>query len=295
MATGEAAASGCSENRKPRNDEIDVFGLTHRGKLREENQDHFLICSLRKQLDVAMTSLPDPGSIQEGTDRLAFLAMVADGVGGGPGGEEASRRTLAGVTRYVTESMLAYYTADSSDDEAFSKALSDAALRCAEDLRQRGEENPEWRKMATTLSLWIGVWPRAYLLQVGDSRYYMLRRGKLTQVSRDQTVAQDLVDQGVISRAAAPNLPWSNVLSSAIGGSATTPVVTSMDNDWENVHLLCSDGLVKHVSDERIEACLGSMTSARQACESLLEEALEAGGSDNISMIVARAVRRDLP
>ena len=76
MVSPETTDSGGPENRKPRNDEIDVYGLTHRGKLREENQDHFLICSLRKHLDVAMTSLPDPGAIQEGTDRLAFLAMV---------------------------------------------------------------------------------------------------------------------------------------------------------------------------------------------------------------------------
>jgi serine/threonine protein phosphatase PrpC len=277
---------------KPRNEELDFYGLTHRGKVRAENQDHFLICSLRKHLDVAMTSLPDPAGIQQETDRLAFFAMVADGVGGGPRGEEASRLTLSRVTQYVTESLNAYYTADSQDDQAFSAALRDAALRCAEDLKRRGEENPGQKAMATTLSLWIGVWPKAYLLQVGDSRYYLFQKGELTQVSRDQTMAQDLVDQGVIARAAAEKLYWSDVLSSAIGGSQTTPVVTSITQDWGMVHLLCSDGLTKHVSDEDIKARLEAMTSARQVCEALLQDALDAGGTDNITIFVGRAVRQ---
>lgn len=289
MRTQETIPQPGLERRKPLNQQIDVYGLTHQGHVREENQDHFLICSLRKHLDVAMTSLPDAASLLEDTDRLAFLAMVADGVGGGPSGEEASRRTLAGVTRYLTESMLAYYTADSTDEMAFSTALTEAALRCAEDLKQTGAEDSARKRMATTLTLWIGVWPKAYLLQVGDSRYYMLRKGELTQVSRDQTVAQDLIDKGIISRNAAPDLHWSNVLSSAIGGSQTDPVVTALDQDWGIVHLLCSDGLTKHVSDEQIQDRLTSMTSAKQACEALLQDALDGGGTDNITLIVGGA------
>ena len=276
---------------KPRNDQIDFYGLTHTGKVRKENQDHFLICSLRKQLDVSMTSLPESAGILQEMDRLAFFAMVADGVGGGRKGEEASRRTLAGVTHYVTESLQAYYTADSQDDEAFSAALREAALRCAQDLKNWGEKDPDRKDMATTLTLWIGVWPKAYLVQVGDSRYYNFREGRLTQVSRDQTMAQELVDQGVIAPAQAEKLYWSDVLSSAIGGSQTTPVVTSIDQGWGVVNLLCSDGLTKHVSDEQIRIRLETMTSAKQACEALLQDALDAGGSDNITMIVGGAFR----
>lgn len=73
--------------RKPRDEEVDVYGLTHPGRVRRENQDHFAICALRKQVVVVDTSLPDPGALQEGSERLAFLAMVADGVGGGLKGE----------------------------------------------------------------------------------------------------------------------------------------------------------------------------------------------------------------
>jgi protein phosphatase len=293
MVQKDTQAPSRSLLSKPRDDEIDVHGLTHVGNVRPTNQDHFLICSLRKKMDVFLTSLPGIAELPADTERLAFLAMIADGVGGTARGEEASRHAVEAVTQYLTHSMHCYYTADSADDGSFALALQEAALQCHSDLMGRAAEDPSRRSMATTLTLWLGVWPRAYLLQVGDSRYYLLRNGELTQVSRDQTIAQDLLDAGVLGRNQALSARWSNVLSSAIGGPEARPVVTAITNDWGNVHLLCSDGLTKHVSDERIQERLAAMTSARQACEDLLRDALEDGGSDNITIIVGRAVRRE--
>lgn len=286
----DGSGSLLRRGRKPSDDEIDVFGLTHPGKVRKENQDHFLICQLRKEMVVHQTSLPDVASVSPGAERLAFLAMVADGVGGTRGGEEASRVAVAAVTRYITETIDAYYTADTADEDAFIQALSEAALHVHSDLLERAGNDPD-AHMATTLSLWISVWPIAYLVQVGDSRYYILRGDELSQVSRDQTVGQELVDSGVLDRSQASRLRWADVLSSSIGGSESTPVVTKIEHDWDYKHLFCSDGLTKHVSDERIRERLSSMTSSRQACETLLQDALDDGGSDNITMIVARTVK----
>ncbi|MEO7986461.1 MAG: protein phosphatase 2C domain-containing protein [Gemmatimonadales bacterium] len=279
--------------RKPRDDELDVFGLTHPGKVRPENQDHFLLCSLRKEVAVHLTSLPGLDQISGGTERVAFLAMVADGVGGGMRGEEASRLAVEAVTEYVTQSVRCYYSG-SAEDEEFARSLEDAAQRCHDEVVRRAGQEPESAGMATTLTLWLSVWPRSYLLQVGDSRCYMLRRGELIQVSRDQTMAQELVDLGVLTREAASKTPLANTLSSSIGGSQTAPLVTRFDPEWDSVGLLCSDGLTRHVSDERIRDRLRSMTSARQACHDLLEDALDAGGEDNITVLVGRMVRRDL-
>ncbi len=287
--TSPQQTTASSAGRKP-HDEIDAYGLSHPGKVRENNQDHFLIASLRKQMQVHLTSLPSSDQVS-GTERLAFLAMVADGVGGGPKGEEASRMAAAAITRYVTESMQCYYSA--RDEESLPTELEEAALRCHMDLTRSSEGNAERTGMATTLTVWLGVWPRAYLLQVGDSRCYLLRDGRLTQISRDQTIAQDLLDQGVITRTELLNARWSNVLASAIGGPEAAPVVTRLQQAWGDAGLLCSDGLTKHVSDERIRERLLSMTSAKQACESLLQDALDAGGSDNITILVRRSVRKD--
>lgn len=290
MTVPEKAAIAAT--RKPHDAEIEVFGLTHAGNVRTSNQDHFLIASLYKHMRVHQSSLPAAESVVKG-ERIAMLAVVADGVGGGPRGEEASRLTLETVTRYVARSLHCYYTGDATDERAFPRSLEEAALRCHLDLERRALDDPELRGMATTLTLWLGVWPSAYLLQVGDSRFYRLRHGVLQQVSRDQTVAQDLLDQGVFTRTDAMSTRWANVLASAIGGPDAAPVVTTLDQMWGDIGLLCSDGLTKHVSDERIHERLSTMSSARQACEALLQDALSAGGRDNITVLVGRSVRRD--
>jgi serine/threonine protein phosphatase PrpC len=292
MTSTQTTAPAQAADRKPRDEEIDVYGLTHTGRVRSENQDHFLICALKKHIQIHSTSLPETGHLMAEPERLAFLAMVADGVGGGAKGGEASRIALEAVTQYASQSMRCYYAAGSGDDREFYKALREAALRCHEALVQQGEESPEYRGMATTLTLYLGVWPRAYLLQVGDSRCYLLRRGELTQLTRDQTMAEELIELGVLTRAAAAVTRFAHTLSSSIGGRKTAPVVTRLEMTWGNVILLCSDGLTKHVSDDRIRDRLRSMTSAKQACEDLLQEALEGGGSDNITLIVGRALRQ---
>ncbi len=274
--------------RKPKDVDLDVYGVTHPGKVRPNNQDHFLIGSLRKQMEIQLTSLPTIDTLVGRRERLAFIAMVADGVGGGPKGEEASRLAVERVTQYVSRTMRCYYTADPTDEVAFSRSLMEAAMLSHMDIADEVSRDPSRRGMATTLTLWISTWPRAYLLQVGDSRCYMLRQGELRQISRDQTMAQDLVDQGIMTRTEAYQTRWANVLASAIGGSEAAPVVTRLDPMWNDVGLLCSDGLTKHVPDARIRERLLSSSSAKQTCEALLEDALDGGGTDNITIVVGR-------
>jgi protein phosphatase len=284
-------ASAPPTTRKPYDDEIDVFGVTHPGHVRRDNQDHFLVCALRKQIVVHLSSLPDADQMMEDSERLAFLVMVADGVGGGAKGGEASRVALQAVTQYVSRSMRCYYAAG-ADDQEFYDALQEGARQCHQEILRRGEEDPDYRGMATTLTLFLGVWPRAYLLQVGDSRCYLLRGGELTQLTRDQTMAQELIDAGIMTPTDAAATRLAHTLSSSIGGRQTDPKVTRLDMAWGHVILMCSDGLTRHVGDDRIRDVLRSMTSAQQACEDLLQEALDAGGSDNVTIVVGRAVQR---
>ena len=299
-SAGQSAATPAADKpttssptpRKPRDEEIDVWGLTHPGKVRTINEDHFLLGSLRKHLEIQATSLPEPELLQARNERAAFIAMIADGVGGQLAGEEASRVALEEVTQYVIQSALCFYQADANAAE-FVDVLQEAAVRSHAKVLERARENSDLRGMATTLSVWIGVWPWIYLLQVGDSRYYLYRRGVLTQVSRDQTMAQEFIDQGVMTRSVALASPWANVLSSSLGGEQSAPVVTRLAASWENTHLMCTDGLTKHVSDARIRDRLEGMTSARDACEGLLQDALDGGGTDNITIIVGRAQRQD--
>jgi len=288
------ASPEATTDRKPRDDEIDVFGLTHQGKVRKTNNDHFLLASLHKRMDVVLTSIPGLADASKQPERLAFLAMVADGVGGSEGGEEASRLALEAVSEYLGPSLQAYYSADDREN-ALLEAMQEAALRSHARVLARQIERNDARKRATTLTLYVGMWPWTYLLQVGDSRYYVFRDGELMQHTRDQTYAEDLVDAGAMSRTQAEESPLRNVLSSAIGGDQTAPVVQRIRANWHNVHLMCSDGLTKHVSDQQIRDRLATMTSAQQACEALLQDALDDGGTDNITIIIGRVVRKDIP
>lgn len=280
-------------SRRPRHDELEAWGVSHPGKVRGENQDHFLLANINKRIEVVRTNLTkEDHLIPEGEQRLAFLAMVADGVGGGAGGREASATALQAIMGYV-DGMITTYPAKRDDEREFAALLQAAAQRAHEAVLARREQSGVRGTMATTLTVYMGMWPTYYLLQVGDSRYYVYNQGTLRQVTRDQTIAQDLVDQGALTQAVAARTPLAHVLSSAIGADAAAPVVHKLGSDWANVHLLCSDGLTKHVSDERIAAVLGTMTSARQAAEQLLQDALDGGGKDNITVVVGRTVPRD--
>jgi serine/threonine protein phosphatase PrpC len=283
-----------TEQRRPLASEIDVYGLTHAGLVRPHNEDHFLLANVGRSLQVLGTSLPTPPMLTlpnlPEAERTAFLAIVADGVARSANGEEASRLAVESVTRIITSRLHTFKDGDAANDHLIMRELEAAARQSHDEVRKRAGQDEERRGMATTLTLWIGLWPHAYLLQVGDSRYYQFRNGELTQVSRDQTIAEELVQQGAMSRAQALTTRWVNVLSSAIGGTTNAPMVTRVTNDWSSVHLLCSDGLTKHVADEQIQERLSTMSSARQACEALLQDALDAGGSDNITVIIGRAV-----
>lgn len=293
MPAPDATTAATLPARKPREDEIDVHGVTHPGKVRQDNQDHFVLCSLRKQLVLRFSSIPDAAGLMAESERLASLIMVADGVGGAARGETASRLALQAVTRYVTRATRCYFGAPEDDDQALLDALQEGAQHCHAELLRLGEEDADFRGMATTLTLYLGVWPRGYLLQVGDSRCYLLRHGELTQITRDQTVAQEMVDLGVMKAEEAAGTQLAHTLTSSIGGRETHPKITRVDMTWGHVLLLCSDGLTRHVSDERIRDVLRSMTSAKQAGETLLQEALDSGGSDNITVVVGRAVARE--
>lgn len=276
--------------RRPTDAEVDVFGLSHTGSVRKENQDHFLMANIHKRMQVVSSNLaPDAVRFAQPDQRLAYMAMIADGVGGGVGGAEASAIALEATMRYVESGITAYYGSEHGESD-FPALLQAAAMEAHEAVRARRDERGVHGTMATTLTMYFGVWPWYYLLQVGDSRYYVWRDGVLRQVTRDQTVAQDLLDGGVLSAADAARTPLQHVLSSAIGSDKTAPVVTTMPFHWANRHLICSDGLTKHVSDARIAEVLAGMTSARAAAELLLQEALDGGGTDNISIIVGQTL-----
>ncbi len=278
------------QSSRPADEELDLFGITHCGNVRAENQDHFLICTVHPQVVIHSTSLPDPQALPLRGTRLATILVVADGVGGADSGSDAARVATETITRYVASALRSYHSAGTATDDEFLDALRAAALEAHGAVRSEAALRPGNRQMATTLTVSIAVWPWLYVVQVGDSRAYFYADGTLSQITHDQTIGQELVDKGVLSRERLKQSPLRNVLSSAIGADEAVPDVTRVDiRERASVLLMCSDGLTKHVTDEEIAERARNVKSSEQLGRELLDLALARGGTDNITIVVARA------
>ena len=276
---------------RPNDDELDMFGITHRGMVRPDNQDHFLIATVHPQLVIHGTSLEKIDGLPLRGTRLATVMLLADGVGGAAAGSEAARVAAESVTRYVSSTLRSYHAAGSSGDNEFLKALKSAALEAHTAVQAEAASRADRRQMATTLTVGFAVWPWLYVVQVGDSRCYFFSAGKLRQITHDQTVAQALVDQGILPKDRLDRSPLKHVLSSAIGADEALPEVTRVDISMRgSLILICSDGLTKHVSDEEIAEHSRTMKSSEQVANDLLQLVLSRGGSDNVTIIAARAL-----
>lgn len=278
---------------RPRDEELDLFGLTHAGKVRKSNQDHFMVATIHPQMVVHTTSLPSADSLPLRGQRLATIMLVADGVGGNTGGAEASQLAVEAITSYVSSSIRSYHLAGDVHDGSFEEALRTATFEAHAKVRAEAMTLPDASRMATTLTLAIVAWPWVYVVQVGDSRCYHHIPGSTSQVTKDQTMAQALVDEGAMPVENVTRSPLNNILVSAIGGAEAKPVVTRLDiSDRNSVLLLCSDGLTKHVSDAELADHLDKMTSAEQLCRDLVGLVLERGATDNVTVLVGRAPKR---
>jgi serine/threonine protein phosphatase PrpC len=290
-ATGLKTASvSLHVGDRPHDAELDLFGLTHPGKVRHENQDHFLLATVHPQAVIHGTSLPDADALMMRGERLATILLVADGVGGGVAGHEASRLASETITRYVSSMLRCYHAAEADGEGAPLELLREGALEAHAAVLEQAAAIPERLGMATTLTLALAMWPVAYVVQVGDSRCYHFHEGALKRITRDQTIAQHLVDAGALDEADLARSPLGNVLSSAIGGGEALPEVTRLSIlERGCVLLLCSDGLTKHVTDAEIEREIRAMRSSEQLCRSLLDLALARGGTDNVTILAGRA------
>lgn len=265
---------------------IDAFGLTDIGKVREINEDQFLIASLGKTVTVQHCSLEEPGIGNRVGGAEARLFLIADGVGGRPGGELASGSAAASLLEYVDEAIVCYHSLDVDQEHEFLGRLEDAVHRAHRQiLAQHGKEG---KGPATTLTMITLAWPRAYLVHVGDSRAYYFRKGRLLQLTRDQTMGEYMVDLGAWTEDQAARAKVAGNLTSALGGSEMTPSVGLVDLEPGDVLLLCTDGLSKYVTDERIAEVLRGAASAEAMCRELVSQALDGGGADNVSVIVAK-------
>ncbi len=268
---------------------VDAHGRTDTGKVRADNEDQFLIAALHKVVQIHGTSIPDSYRRHLDSGARALLLLVADGVGGLASGDEASSLTLDAVMDYVTNSMRCFYKLDEQIPHELLHELASSVQRSHAAVLSRAGERADPVGMATTLTMAHVLWPRVYVVQIGDSRCYHYHAGRVTQVTRDQTLVQDLVDRGALAPDEAAGSPLSSVLSQAIGGhEEVMPVFSKIELQRQDALVLCTDGLTGHLSDAEIADHLRRTEGAAAACDSLIEAALAAGGKDNVTVVVTR-------
>ena len=268
---------------------LESYGLSHVGMVREGNEDHFVIASLQRSLEVLQTNLEDRKVLDPLCGPKAYLYAVADGVGGLDGGRLASGLTIQTIVEYMSETVGSYHAVTGGQEHAFLDPLNKAVQRAHEKLRSTfgiSQGGP-----STTLTIALVVWPQAFVVHVGDSRAYHLRGSTLKRLTRDQTMGAFLMDEYKMTEKQVEQQGFNNVLSSAVGAQDMTPAVSAITLEQGDALVLCTDGLTKHVTERQIADVLVDASNAEAACRELVDRALAAGGRDNVTVVVASALK----
>ena len=228
------------------------------------------------------------GMIRDNNEDACFVIpshnvyVVADGVGGNNAGEIASRTAVRGVAEYVTTEPLEECSSPDEIREYFIRCLS----QVNDEIYQMGQKHKENKGMATTVVIAYIREDTAYVINVGDSRAYLFRKGSLSQITVDHTYVNELLKNGVITEEEAENHAQKNVITRAAGAE---PVVkadffqTELEKD--DILMLCSDGLYGEVDEQKLAEILDKKNTMSGTCTRLVEEALRCGGRDNITVI----------
>jgi len=211
-------------------------------------------------------------------------------MGGHAAGDRASTIAVDTVTNYVLNLMPWFFRLDASHSGELREELRALFEECQARVRAFGDRDAESRGMGTTLTMAYVLWPNAYVVHVGDSRCYLLREDRLEQITRDHTIHQQLVDGGALKAGEAEDHRISHILWNAIAGAddSLNPDVHRARLDLGDTLLLATDGLTKHVPDPEILAILRVEGSAEFKANRLVGAANDAGGSDNVTVVVAR-------
>lgn len=242
---------------------LHLAGLSDRGHVRFRNEDAFRL-------------LPDHG-----------LLVVADGMGGHPAGGDASRLAIWAFLEHLDVDSHTTFSPESLGDR-----MIESVERAHAALLHEGQRDPARAGMGTTLTAlqFDRLTGRGVLVHVGDSRAYQLRDRRLTRLSRDHTWVQEQIDAGALDASVARVHPMAHVLTRVLGGapSVVAPQVRSLDGQAGDLYLLCTDGLTTHLSDDELRDILLSDDDPEPVARRLVEAANERGGSDNITVAVAR-------
>ena len=267
---------------------VDVSGLSHVGKVRSRNEDHFIVTRIGRYLETALTSLP-PGEVPERVEEVGYAMIVADGMGGHAAGELASRMAISGLIKLA----LARPDWIFRLDKTVATDAIERSKRRFQDLNtlliEHGRQDPDSHGMGTTLTAARNMGRHLQIVHVGDSRAYLFREARLHRLTRDHTYVQLLVDSGQLSQEEAADFGARHLLVNALGGvdQELAVDVDQLELTSGDRVLLCSDGLTDLVDDDAIRRSLIECRESAEACRRLLDLALARGGRDNVTVVIA--------
>jgi protein phosphatase len=283
--TVEFETSGRQDARRV---QIRCAGGTHPGKVRSNNEDQHLIARLAKSMHVCQSSLPDDGLTRFAGEE-GYLLVVADGMGGAAAGERASALAVESIEGFVLNTFRWFLHLGPNEEDALYDELREGLERADRAVFNEAQEDLRYHGMGTTLTMAYTVASDLFVVHAGDSRAYLFRDGRLHQLTNDHTFVQALVQGGAISSEAARKHKMRNIVTNVIGGAsegvhAEIHKLLVQDGD---VLLLCSDGLTEPVPESEITEILATHPEPEKACQRLINRALDHGGPDNVTVIVA--------
>ena len=273
---------------------VDVAGKSHPGLVRPNNEDNFLVVRRYRGREILTTSLPE-GLLNQSEDH-AYTLAVADGMGGRNFGELASLLAMRTGWELGGDEIKWAVRMNEREVEDLQQKAQVFCRLLDESLQAEIRENPRLAGMGTTLTLCYTTGPHLFTIHVGDSRAYLHRGGKLSRLTRDHNVGQVLIDAGE----AEPDSPvvkrMRNVLTNCLGGpeGVRADVEHSLLEDGDCL-LLCTDGLNDMVKDDEVAGLLERHRAPAEAADALVALALERGGKDNVTVVVARYHLEDGP
>jgi protein phosphatase len=259
---------------------VHAFGRTDVGRTREHNEDSFLVADLS-----AGVHAQEAGMLAHVLGPRGSIFMVADGLGGAAAGELASEMA---VTVVLDEMRERWVKSPKSDEATFAAALKAAAETANGRIHEFASQHPEHRGMGTTATIAGLLGDTLYLVQVGDSRAYLIRDGHAQQITKDQSLMQRLIEAGEMTPEEAERSERRNIILQALGPEPSVKIdLTFQPLRRGDTLVLCTDGLSGLVRPDQIAEVASAESDLSVVCTRLIDLANENGGPDNITVVAA--------